>query len=110
MLLGGEFGQNLPVVCNVHRDEKFSTADYYFAWKVLVMLKELQACRTGKPLVYYYYYWWIFFLFYLFTPGFEIFSLFKRGNRFVERCSAELFAGICQGAEGLDPPTFWGPW
>lgn len=51
-----------------------------------------------------------FFSYYLFTPGFEIFSLFKRGNRFVEGCSAELFAGMCQGGEGLDPPTFWGLW
>lgn len=95
MLLRGEFGQSLPVVCSVHRDEKFSAADDYFRWKTLVMLKVLQACWAGEPLlcdgggVF-------------FTPGFEVFSFFKHGNRFVERCSAELFAERYHGAGGLD--------
>lgn len=44
--------------------------------------------------------------FYFFTPGFEVFNLFKCGNRFVERCSAELFAEMRREAEGLDPHLF----
>lgn len=46
-----------------------------------------------------------FFSYYLFTPGFEIFSLFKRGNRFVRLSCLQECA---RGGKGLTPPPFGG--
>lgn len=53
-------GQSPPVVCSVQGAGKFSTVDYYFTWKTLVMLEVLQAGGAGKSPVCCYY-WWVFF-------------------------------------------------